>query len=282
MSRPTIKIGATGNVVAILHQALTENGFPCAGEAELSLPVFGPGTLEAVKLFQSCNVGPDGENLAPDGVVGPRTWWSLEDVYFSHDRHEPGFTEALPDMPVQQASNPVAAAALASAWAECGRRIRESPDGSNRGPQVDIYTGFSGKPPTVKGPPWCAYFASWNFAKAPGGSPFGKVGGARSIVDYCREHFPGSVVDASDPGAFARTAPLVQAGDMGVIETGPGHGHVFHVAAVRDGLLVAGVRDGLVWTVEGNSGNAVRTRRRLVSSARWYVNFDRYARERGL
>jgi hypothetical protein len=58
-----------------------------------------------------------------------------------------------------------------------------------------------------------------------------------------------------------------------VIPAGSGRGHVFQVAAVLDGLA---------WTVEGNSGNAVRTRRRPVASARWYVNFDRYARERGL
>jgi hypothetical protein len=278
MSRPTIKFGATGGDVAALHQSLAENGFSCPGvEVFARPPVFGPETLVAVRSFQACNVGPDGEHLAPDGVVGPRTWWSLEDVYFIHDRHEPGFTEALPDMPVQQASNPVASAALLSAWGEQVRRVREVPSGSNRGPRVDLYTGFTDKPLEIKGPPWCAYFASWNFSKAPGGSPFGRLGGALAIVDYCREHFPGSVVDVSDPGACSPGRRLVQVGDLGVVDTGGGHGHAFQVAAVRDGS-----RDGLAWTVEGNSGNAVRTRKRSVSSARWYVNFDRYARERGL
>jgi hypothetical protein len=258
--------------VAALHQALAENGFPCERSSEVTLHVFGSGTLEAVKLFQSCNVGPDKLPLVPDGVVGPKTWWSLADCGTEPLDHATLPSGVLPDMPAQVPSNHVAGAALASAWVERRRRVREAPNGSNRGPMVDLYTGFSGRPPTVVGPPWCAYFASWNFARAPGGSPFGRVGGARAIVEYCQEHLPGSVVDVAAPGAFARTAPLVQAGDLGIIETGPGHGHVFHVAAALDGV---------VWTVEGNSGNAVRTLKRQVSSVRWFVNFDRYARERG-
>jgi hypothetical protein len=276
MSRPTTRIGAYGDDVAYLHQLLAESGFPCAGD--VVPPFFGRETLEVVRFFQACNVGPDGENLAPDGVVGPRTWWSLEICGSErvHSPHPDGPVGSLPDMPTQEASNPVAAAALASAWGELRLQVREVPNGSNRGPRVDLYTGFSGKPPEVKGPPWCAYFASWNFARAPGGSPFGRLGGALAIVDYCREHFPGSVVDVSDPGACLPGRRLVQAGDLGVVDAGGGHGHVFQVAAVRNGT-----RDGTVWTVEGNSGNAVRARKRVVSTVRWFVNFDRYARQRG-
>lgn len=256
-----------------LHQALGKNGFPCESTPELTLHIFGSGTEGAVKLFQACNVGPDRLPLVPDGVVGPKTWWALEDCGSEPLSLESLPTGALPDMPVQEPSNPVAAAALRSAWEELRLCVRESPNGSNRGSKVDLYTGFSGRPPTTSGPPWCAYFTSWNFAKAPGGSPFGRLGSSVAIVEACQEKFPWSVVDALNPGAFARTAPLVQAGDLGIIPTGPDHGHVFHVAAVLDGT---------VWTVEGNSGNAVRTRKRRVSSARWYVNFDRYARERSL
>jgi hypothetical protein len=263
--RPTVFFGATGPDVEALHLALAENGFSCGGEVGDYPSFFGPETLEAVKLFQSCNVGLDGEHLVPDGVVGQRTWWALENCG-SEAR-----VGALPDMPCQDASNPVAAAALQSAWEEFRLGVRESPNGSNRGPKVDLYTGFSGRPPTVKGPPWCAYFTSWNFARSPGGSPFGRLGGALAIVEYCRKHLPGSVVDVLNPGEFARTAPLVQVGDLGVIPTSAVHGHIFQVAAFRDGI---------VWTLEGNSGNAVRTRKRPVSSARWFVNFDRYARER--
>jgi hypothetical protein len=274
VNRTTLSVTRQSSVdVAALHQALAENGFSCENVSEVSLHVFGSGTLEAVKLFQACNVGPDKLPLVPDGIVGRKTWWSLEDCGTEPLDHATLPSGALPDMPVQEPSNPVAAAALASAWEERRRRVRESPNGSNRGPRVDLYTGYSGHPLTFVGPPWCAYFASWNFARAPGGSPFGKSGGSQAIVEYCRKHLPGSVVDVSDPGALARTTPLVQAGDLGVIETGHWRGHVFHVAAALDGN---------VWTVEGNSGNAVRTRKRPAASVRWYVNFDRYARERRL
>jgi hypothetical protein len=267
MSRPTTRIGAYGDDVSYLHQLLAESGFPCAGG--VVPPFFGRETLVAVRSFQACNVGPDGEHLVPDGVVGPRTWWALENCGSEPLFKSLGLSLAheYPGMPLQIPSNHVAGAALDSAWAELRYGAREVPNGSNRGPRVDLYTGFSGKPPEVKGPPWCAHFASWNFAKAPGGSPFGRLGGALAIVKYCRDRHPGSV----DP-------LFVQAGDLGVIETGPGYGHVFQVAAVVGG----DTKGGTVWTVEGNSGNAVRIRKRLVSSADWYVNFDRYARERCL
>jgi hypothetical protein len=273
MPRPTLSVTRQSPVddVAALHQALGENGFPCESTPELTFQFFGSGTEEAVKLFQACNVGPDGQPLVPDGVVGPKTWWALEDC-----GGESLPSGALLDMPVQEPSNPVAEAALRSAWEELRLGVRESPNGSNRGPRVDLYTGFSGHPPTANGPPWCAYFASWNFAKAPGGSPFGRIGGARVIVDHCQRFHTGSVVDAFYPLVSTLAEPYyyqVRPGDLGVIPTGPGHGHVFHVAAALDGLL---------WTVEGNSGNAVRTRKRLASSARWFVNFDRYARARHL
>jgi hypothetical protein len=256
-TRSTIELGDSGDLVALLHQELIENGFSCGSDVESRPPVFGPETLEAVKQFQSCNVGYDGKHLVPDGVVGPRTWVALTSV----GGEEVG--GALPDMPVQAASNPVAAVALSSAWAEFARGVREEPDGSNRGPRVDLYTGLAGTPLDRVGPSWCAFFTSWNFAKAPGGSPFGRIGGAQAIATYCQKNLPGSVVDVHG---------LVHPGDLGVIVTGGVHGHVFQVAAVKDST---------VWTVEGNSGNAVRTRKRQVSSARWYINFDRYALDRG-
>jgi hypothetical protein len=277
VNRTTLSVTHQSSVedVAALHQALAENGFPCDRVSEVVLHVFGTGTLEAVKLFQACNVGPDRQPLVPDGVVGPKTWWSLEDCGAEQLGRATLPSGVLPDMPVQEPSNPVAAAALRSAWEELRLGVRESPNGSNRGPRVDLYTGFSGHLPTLAGPPWCAYFASWNFAKAPGGSPFGRSGGARAIVEYCQTHFSESVADTRFSHLFLRedSSQFVKPGDLGIIETGPSHGHVFQVAAALDGT---------VWTVEGNSGNAVRARKRLASSARWYVNFDRYAREKRL
>jgi hypothetical protein len=270
----TLMIGSLGNDVAKLHQSLADNGFSCDGDSACEPSIFGPETLGQVKLFQSCNLGPDRRHLEVDGVVGVNTWWALEragsePLYEGTD----GLLGTLPDMPIQDASNKVAAVALASAWAELRNGVRELPNGSNRGPEIDVYTGLEGQHTYIAGPAWCAYFASWNFAKAPGGSPFGRMSGAQAIVTYCRHNLPGSVLDirSLDLLPTSDLSSVVRVGDLGVIPTGPVHGHVLQVAAVKDGMI---------WTVEGNCGNAVRTRKRPIASVRWYVNFDRYATER--
>lgn len=268
MEKPTLVLGSSGPYVFQLRQLLTWNGFDSDDKALSENSVFDSALLETVKCFQSSHVGPDGHVLDVDGVVGPKTWWALT--------HSTGGDQVglgvLSDMPVQEPSNAVAKAALESAWGELRQGVREVPDGSNRGPEVDLYTGLVGKPTygpggePLTGPPWCAYFVSWNFARSPGGSPFHVLGGAQAIVAFCAAHVPGSVSGQS-------SSLVVKPGDVGVMVSGPVKGHALHVAAVKDGVI---------WTVEGNSGSAVRTRKRPIASVRWFVNFDRYARERGL
>src|SRR5271157_2494785 len=265
-------IGDRGADVARLQQALIGQGYDCGIDADGS--IFGPSTDSAVKLFQAGHVGPDSKNLAVDGIVGPATWWALDNPSGSA-QHQP--TGVIPE---QDASNPIAAAALASARAELAAGVHEVPDGSNRGPKVDIYTGMEGVPNDVLGPAWCAYFASWNFAKAPGGSPFGRIGGAQSIAQFCLKNIPGSVIDTerqagavSALGLKSSCLYLPRCGDLGVIANGQIHGHAIQVAASQDGTI---------WSIEGNSGNAVRMRQRLARVCRWYINFDAYARSKGL
>lgn len=57
----------TGTDVRNLQQALAQSGVALVVDG-----VFGPGTERAVKLFQSSR------GLAPDGIVGPRTWAMLQ------------------------------------------------------------------------------------------------------------------------------------------------------------------------------------------------------------
>ena len=260
MPNPVLSNGDKGPDVARLQQALIEQGYDCG--IDLDGNIFGPSTGSAVKLFQAGHIGPDGKPLAVDGVVGPNTWWALDNPSGSAQHQPTG------DVPEQEASNSIAAAALASARAELALGVHEIPDGSNRGPSVDIYTGMEGVPIPPLGPAWCAYFASWNFAKAPGGSPFGCIGGAQSIAHYCLKNIPGSVIDMTvQPGYVPRC------GDLGVIANDQIHGHAVQVAASQDGII---------WSIEGNSGNAVRMRQRQASVCRWYVNFDEYAKSKGL
>ena len=177
MSYAILSIGMSGGDVPDLHQILIEQGFGCGEDPNAYPQIFGPATESAVKLFQASHDGPDSRVLAVDGVVGPSTWWALENPSGSA-QGQPG--QVLPDMPSQAASNPIAAAALQSAWVELHKQVFEIPDGSNRSPEIDLFTGMSGKPLSISGPAWCAYFVSWNFAKAPHGSPFGRIGGAQS------------------------------------------------------------------------------------------------------
>jgi Putative peptidoglycan binding domain. len=159
-----LSIGMSGGDVPVLHQILIEQGFSCGEDPNSSPQVFGHSTDSAVKLFQASHDGPDTKCLSVDGVVGPNTWWALENPSGSA-QGEPG--QVLLDMPSQEPSNPIAAASLQSAWLELHKQVFEIPDGSNRNPEIDLYTGMSGKPLAIPGPAWCAYFVSWNFAKAP-------------------------------------------------------------------------------------------------------------------
>ena len=264
MTEPVLTLGEQGAAVGSLQQSLIEQGFDCGDDAVTR--IFGPATESEVKLFQACHMGPDKKPLAVDGIVGAATWWALDHPSGSA-QHQP-----VDGMPVQQASNPIAQAALDSAWAELRKGVAEYPDGSNRGTEIDLYTGMAGKPLSIVGPPWCAYFVSWNFAKAPGGSPFGWIGGAQSIVAWCQKHIPSSVFDMTillSVDGRAGSPYVPRCGDIGVIANGQVHGHAIQVAAAQAGD---------VWTVEGNCGNAVRSEKRLISSFRWFVNFDAYAR----
>ena len=253
-----LSLGDSG--VSTLQLILAKQGFDC-GE-DVVTRIFGLSTQSEVKLFQACHIDSNGKSLVVDGIVGPDTWWAL---YHPTDSIQHQLVE---DMPIQQASNPIAQAALDSAWAELRKGIKECPDGSNRGSEIDLYTGMSGKPVSMVGPRWCAYFVSWNFAKSPGGSPFGRIGGAQSIVFWCQKHIPDSVIMRD-----ANTPFFPKPGDIAIIAENQTHGHVVHVAAAWKGFC---------WTVEGNCGNAVRTRKLPVLSFRYIVNFDNVARVRGL
>lgn len=259
-------LGSAGPEVEVLHQMLVEQGYD-VGEDEWSEPrTFGPSTEVAVRHFQQTHLDEGRRHLKADGSVGPRTWWALE--HPSGGDQDSHLTDSIG--PSQTPSNAVAAAALDAAWGELRKNVREVPDGSNRGPDVDVYTGMAGKGYDVNfcGPPWCAYFASWCFSHAPGGSPFGRQGMAQAIVAYCERHVPRSVVRPLVPGESL--AGRIRPGDVGVLLNGQVHGHV---------VLISAVQGSDTWTVEGNSGNRVRSRRRPAAQYGAVVNFDAYAKD---
>lgn len=65
-TRPVLQVGANGEQVMSLQQALTAKGFAVATDGD-----FGPSTDAAVKQFQAAR------GLQADGVVGSQTWNAL-------------------------------------------------------------------------------------------------------------------------------------------------------------------------------------------------------------
>lgn len=218
-----VQQGAIG--VGTIHQALVEAG-ESVDAAELASGLYGPSTELAVRDFQAHHVDRNGHALQVDGVCGPSTLWALQHPNGGVNRCAAPGWRCEPSQE-REAVRPV----LEAAVGEIGNI--EQPDGSNRGPRIDLYTA-----PDL-GIPWCAAFASWCFAKAESGSPFGRILSALKMRDW-------AVANGRVLGAGA----LPQAGDVFVILRGDLHGHV--------GIVAGLTPEARIYTIEGNSGNAVR------------------------
>lgn len=225
-----MKLNDTGGDVGSMQQALVECGYGIADD-ELQARRFGVATLAALRAFQAAHIGPDGHALVEDGIVGPATAWALSHPngaglsYFAKDWRSDVLVARAELVPVLK-------------WAALQVGTHETPDGSNRGPEIDQWTGLVGLAAGVAGPPWCAYFASAAYAQLAGGSPFGRLASALKIRDWGTSK--GRVLS---PSAAA-------AGDVFVVLRGDNHGHV--------GIVCARLSDERVATLEGNASNSVK------------------------
>jgi hypothetical protein len=211
-----MRLGSFGPLVGKLHQALIESGATVAAD-ELDLEVYGTSTDTAVRAFQQRS------GLAVDGIAGPHTLQALEAPgdyrYIDRDwRCRPS--------DVRAAVRPVIIAAVNDIG------LRESPDGSNDGPQLAKFN--------TRGTPWCAWAASAWMAHADGGSPFGRIGSVWALRDWCEQR--GKLVTVPEPG------------DLAMVLRAQRRGHV---------ALVVHVEGNSVHCCEGNSRNAVRATVRI-------------------
>ena len=241
-----LELGANGTEVGALQQSLVEAGYSIAS-GELSGNIFGESMQAAVEQFQHNHVDANGHALAVDGKVGPATLWALG----SPTGGGAGYT--VPGWRCEPSAccdpgairEPVSTV-LRAAMAEIG--VHEDPPRSNTSPRIVIYTGGA-RNDDGSYPPWCAFFVSWVWARADGGSPFGVLASAYKLSEWGKAH--GKIV----------TAP--KAGDIFVKMRDKFHGHVGLVACVLDPSRIA--------TIEGNSSDSVRGLIRPVADITCFV-----------
>jgi hypothetical protein len=128
---------------------------------------------------------------------------------------------------------------VAVASAEIG--VAESPPGSNRGPRVEVFQAATSLGGT--GWPWCGAFATWCYETA--GMPAGDNPGSASTALIC------SVAAA-----------------RGELSDTPRVGGLIIWCGTHVGIVV-GIGAGVVYTVEGNSGDQVSTHTRAIAGARF-------------
>lgn len=237
----TLKRGARGEEVITLQQKLKAQGCftGVIGGNFLKL------TEEAVKYFQSTHLGPEGEFLQVDGVVGPDTWWALDHPV---GRPQKSFLpRRLPG-----GLTPLRQRQLELALAEHEAGVHEVPDGSNWGDGVVKYQG-------AKGAPWCCYFWSWCNRQAFGAYSLGaKFGHCLSAWNKAEELGMARPKESFDPvpgDAFV----MLYRNSRGHLS---GRGHIGFVLRVemQNGRAVA------INTVEGNSANRVKLGKRDLAS----------------
>jgi hypothetical protein len=237
----TLQRGDKGEQVKRLQRILKEHGF-FKGEIGGNFQAL---TSQAVLYFQQTHLGPDGKFLEVDGVVGPDTWWALENPSGSHQRSN--LTGKIPD-----GLTPKRIKTLQIALKEHETGVREIPDGSNGGGGVEKYLdGFKA--------PWCCYFWSWCTRQSLGSYPLqAKYGHCKSAWEKAKQ-----LEMAREKGNYI---PIP--GDAFVMlyrnaagkYNGKGHiGFVLRVQANGNGAAE-------INTVEGNCGNRVKVGRRSLAS----------------
>lgn len=223
----TLRIGDRGEDVGELQRLLCDRlaldpPLAISGHFELS-------TRLAVLAFQSSSVGTDGRPLDVDGVVGKQTWWALT----VEDASSAFGGSARSELQTTAFRGPLGAAVVAVA-ANLREQGAKEVGANNKGEWVEKFSrGHFG--------PWCAWFVSYCVEQACAElgveMPYKYTGGARRTRDQL-----------SAVGLAVPTDEEPMAGDLVVwwrVAPASYKGHI--------GIVVA-VRDGMIWTIEGNRG----------------------------
>lgn len=237
--------------VPILRSILRSQGY--------SFPVtsspnrYDAGLQEAVFVFQSQHVDISGAWLQTDRVVGPKTWWALQ--------NPSGKAQAGPAPTKAKVTAPSALrkAVIKEAFLWYRLPTKEIPDGSNWGGHVAKLLASVGKPSA-----WCMFFLSRCIKDGTGKWPFGaNHGGCKAFMDAAKK-----VAGAWQP---IGNGYVPRPGDVGVIVHSTGQGHVFLVVAVSKGTALGYMLE----SIAGNEGNQVKLARRdtwRIENFKGFVN----------
>ena len=142
----TLRYGAVGADVRKLQTLLKKHGYfdGSIGGNFLTL------TKAAVVHFQQTHQGPKGTFLAVDGVVGPSTWWALENASGPAQKSGLATNRGIIPEGISSGRRKI----LERCVELHGQNIREIPDGANSGDGVDQFVHGVGKPP------WCCFCVS--------------------------------------------------------------------------------------------------------------------------
>lgn len=234
-THPTIRHGSKEKAAVIeLQDRLKGLGWNAIGPSDGD---FGRMTETVVLTFQA-SMG-----LRADGIVGNATWGAIAAAEQGENpldlgRPRDADLPATPDAWVRQL--------LQTACNEIG--VAESPNGSNGGPRVDVYTGKWRVA-------WCALFVSWCANEQDPKVIDKPISAALRWADWLRTRKRWRTYATVSPPQPGDIFCILVNGQAGV---DPGFNHVGFVIdwdPVRQEIL----------TIEGNTGNAVRSMRRKVA-----------------
>lgn len=273
MTLPVLREGSSGKAVTYLQERLTAKGFRVQVDGS-----FGAKTEAAVQQFQAS------EGLSPDGIVGSITWNRLlVDSTASPPQDLVASARLELEARIPMIATKDAAAVVRAAIRDLGKK--ESPDGSNDGPEIHhLVGGYNDfwKIGDKIARPWCAMAVSSWIAIGLGmktnpswadwkGHPFfddSKGGGA----------FRGSSADIESWAKLkgwwnvAADAPIPCGAYFTMARASSGSDPASSPSAGHTGLVICDNKDGTVTTAEGNVSNKVGSHRRKKFELRgWAV-----------
>lgn len=238
------KIGMIGPEINHLQTVLVGQGFdpgPISG-------IFTPATQAAVIQFQQRHLDDEGRWLAPDGEVGPRTWWALEHPSGVAQKSNLGAVAKNAGMDlIPKGLTPKRHALCAFEVGLWEANVHEVPDGSNGGDGVDRINGG-------RHDQWCMETQQFALEEVLHFNPFGQRGASCYYT----------MMTAKRLGFWRplNSAYIAIPGDIFVMLHDLGGGY----SPGHTGMKLRGSENGAVFnTIAGNEGNRIKLGLRWIS-----------------